>query len=135
MKGPEEIKAEVSNNPIDNVAEYDNSQRERTGLEGTGEADSRDMLKLAIARILRIEKINDIHHQSDRLDKIIDWAKGKGALNKTDISVELTHLRNRLGNPTIYELIAYIGLENERNSLENRQKDIREKMGKMNAIG
>ena len=43
---------------------------------------------------------------------------------------ELAQLRNKMGNPTIYDISVYIGLENQRREAEKALQDINSKMGK-----
>lgn len=85
----------------------------------TGE-DSRQLDRLAVGRSLNIEDIQDMERHQNRLDNIIDWAKAKGAKSREDYIAELAHLRTKIGNPSIFDVSVYVGLEMEHMATEKQ---------------
>ena len=83
--------------------------------------------RLAVGRSLGIEDIQDMERHQNRIDKIIDWAKMKGATSQDDYVIELNHLRNKIGSPTIFDLSVYINLEMEHLQEEAALKDLQAK--------
>lgn len=76
----------------------------------------------AIAHSLGVDKMSDIKAHQDRLRRVHEWATLRGAKSLTDIVAEIQSLRNRVGNPNIYNLSVYAGLELERMQLEQKMR-------------
>lgn len=89
-----------------------------------------DIDRLTIARALRIENLSEMKDHQRRFDKILQWAHEKGAKSEVDLLGEISSLRNRLGNPTIYDISVYVGLELEKMALTKQQQEVDSKMGK-----
>jgi hypothetical protein len=78
--------------------------------------------QLAVARSLRIEKLDDIKVHRNRLQRIVEWAKAQGAKTQVDIAAEVNGLKNRLGNPSIYDVSAYVILDGDKQDIEKKLK-------------
>lgn len=83
-----------------------------TDIPVTGE-DVKSLDRLAIGRSLKIEDIEDMERHQNRLDRILDWSKMKGGQTRDDHIANLAELRNRIGNPSVFDLTVYIDLEME----------------------
>lgn len=89
-----------------------------------------DIDRLTIARALRIENLSEMKEHQRRFDKILKWAHEKGAKSEVDLLGEISSLRNRLGNPTIYDISVYVGLELEKMALMKHQAEVDSKISK-----
>lgn len=76
----------------------------------------------AIAHSLGIDKMSEMKRFQDQLGRVYEWAKLRGASSLTEMVTEINSLRNRVGNPNIYNLSVYAGLELERMRLEGQMK-------------
>lgn len=92
-----------------------------------------DLDRLAVGRSLQIEDFSDMEKHQNRLDRIIEWAQMKGAKDTTGYLAELASLRNRIGNPSIYDLSAYLQVEMEDMQLKQQRKTLDEKEAKTQA--
>lgn len=89
--------------------------------------------RLQIARALRLDSLKDMEKHAHRLDKLAAWARSKGAKNEVDVTAEIASLRNRLGSPTIHDLLVYISLQSEQEELLERAGEVSKKMSKFHA--
>lgn len=76
----------------------------------------------AIAHSLGVDKLSEMKQFKDQLARVYEWAKLKGADSLSDMIVEINGLRSRVGNPNIFNLSVYAGLELERLRLEEKMK-------------
>lgn len=118
MLGPQDTHEEVAEKPQPETA---------TAMKPT---TVDDIDRLMVARALRMDNVDEMKKHERRIDKILLWAKDKGATSEVDLLSELAQLRNKMGNPTIYDISVYIGLENQRREAEKALQDINSKMGK-----
>lgn len=118
MLGPQDTHEEVvEQNPV-----------EQTTLMKEHTPD--DIDRIFLARALNMDKLDDIKDHERRLDKILLWAKEKGANTEVDLMAEINGLRNRLGNPNIYAISVYVGLEMQKIALEKEEREVADKMQK-----
>lgn len=86
---------------------------------------------MAIGRSLGIDDIVDMERHQSKLDKVIEWAKLRGAESTDDYIAELAGLRNRIGNPTIFDLNVYLSIEMERMQTAEAKQMLDEKEKKL----
>jgi hypothetical protein len=113
MQSPEELQKEALENP---TPEVDITKLESRELPVHSQQDG-DFLKGKIAEVLG-HSISDAEKYDVELNRIMDWAKNKGAESIEDILWEVRYLSTRLGTPGVGEsrikwLHQYIFLENE----------------------
>ena len=95
--------------------------------------DSRQLDRLAIGRSLHIEDIQDMERHQNRLDRIIEWAKLKGAKSQNDYIAELAHLRTKIGNPSIFDVSVYVNIEMEHLATERQLNELTQKKAESEA--
>lgn len=118
MLGPQDTHEEVVEQP----------QAEQATLMKEHTPD--DLDRVFLARALNMDKLDDMKDHERRLDKILLWAKEKGAKTEVDLMAEINGLRNRLGNPNIYAISVYVGLEMQKIALEKQEAELKNKMDK-----
>lgn len=124
MKGPEDIQEETTEEP-----QVPDENRERI----TAPIEQKDIDRLMVARILKLDGIDDLRKNERRIDNIIGWAHEIGANSEDDLVAEISRLRNKLGNPSIYELNTYIYLKREHLALMRKGIDLKNKLKKFHS--
>ena len=95
-----------------------NAGKEHDGVVAVGDDE---LSKLAVAKALGFEKLQDLNKYSDQVQRLVDYANMKGAKDITGIISELNGLRNELGmSKNIYNLSVYAGMALQENEI--RQK-------------
>jgi hypothetical protein len=118
MLGPQDTNEEITPEP----------QKETATLMPPTAPD--DMDRLTVARVLKMDKLDDIKTHERRLNNIIKWAHEKGAKTEVDFMAELSKLRNKLGNPSIFEMNVYVSLELEKMKVMKQEQELDSKLSK-----
>jgi hypothetical protein len=118
MQNPLEVKPEE----IKKEEVLPEKQSEVVGIPADGELE-----KLALARSLGLENIQDISKYDDQLSNLLEWAKTKGATSREDMVWQVRELSNmiggpRVGTPMIRHLSQYAYLEMEKIKIDNQLK-------------
>ena len=93
--------------------------------------ETNELHKKWIARAFGMENFKEAERHEHRFEKIIKWATDKGAVEPEDMFIELRHLKKRMGNPSIYDVIVKIGLEEKAESLAMEQMEVKDKLAKL----
>lgn len=98
----------------------DEQQKEN---DGTAVGMDDELSKLAVAKALGMDKISDLKHHEDQVQRLVEYAQSQGAKSVTDIIVQLNALRSEVGmNKNVYNLSVYAGLALERAHIEEQMK-------------
>ncbi len=81
--------------------------------------DDEGVFRTAVARMFDMESKDDLLLNKDRLDRMITWARGRGAIDRIGVIAELTQFRNSFGRPSMYNMGMLIHLDNERMAISN----------------
>lgn len=105
--GKEEVKPE----PVSPVIENDDSE------------------KLYLANSLGIKNLDEIRKNDLQIQRLVDWAKAKGATTREDIAWSIRQLAARVGTPAIGDgnikhLSVYAYLELERLKIDKQLKEM-----------
>ena len=79
--------------------------------------DDDGVVRLAIARLFEIDDSEGILTNRSRLDRIINWARQRGAVDRGSIVAEVVQFRNMFGQPNIYNTGMLAHLDSERMNL------------------
>lgn len=107
---------------------YDKIEQETdepTPLEGNQPMQhipsNEELERLMIARTLELEGKEEMIEHQDRIKKLQEYARARGASDISDIVNELRSLRNRLGHgANIHEMVVYANLEMNRLELQSK---------------
>jgi len=88
-----------------------------------------ELEKLSLARSLGMDNLKELSKYSDQLERLVEWAKLKGAKSREDVIWEVRQLANRVGGPSIgnnnvQHLSQYAYLEMERLKLDKQMKEM-----------
>jgi hypothetical protein len=122
MKSPEELQVEVAEEQLDEV---DVTQLDKREIPVHSQQED-DFLKGKIADILGHD-IKEVPKYDTELERILEWARMKGAKSVEDILWEVRYLATRLGTPGIGEsrikwIYQYVFLENEDHIIKQQMK-------------
>jgi len=104
--------------------------------KGTGDAPMEspapevdELVKLHLARSVGLERQSDIVKYQDQIDRLMEWAREKGAKNKEEMVWQVRQLANRIGGPTIgtnwvRHLANYAYLEMEKLKIDKQLQEL-----------
>lgn len=93
------------------------------------ESNDQDVERLGLGRSLGLDDLKQIEKYSHQLDRLIEWARMKGAQSREDIVWQVRQLRNVVGGPGIgnnyaQHLAQYAYLEMERMKIDAQMKEM-----------
>lgn len=88
-----------------------------------------ELEKIYLARNLGMENFDDMKKYQDQLERLIAWAREKGATSREDIAWQVKSLAGRVGGPQfgnniVQHLSQWAYLEMERNRLDRQMKEM-----------
>lgn len=87
--------------------------------------DPADLDRLEVARRLGMEKLDTIKKHERRLDRLITWAKEKGAKDQLSVLAEISGLRRIAGrSASIYDLSLYAQMDSEKSAIQKNMDKI-----------
>lgn len=106
--------------------DFDEKEEERPAIEAAEipntSSDLSEVDKLDIAKSLGIETISELEKIGDHLERLAEWTKAKGAVDKVDMLGMIKQLTTRLGEKNLTNLSLYAYLELERMKLETKMR-------------
>lgn len=123
MLGPQDTPAEEEVIKLKDPTTPPEEKPEDLGIPQDGELE-----RLALARSLGLENLRDISRYHNQLDRIVEWAKAKGAVSREDVVWQVRQLMTRVGGPSLgnnwaQHLSQYAYLEMERMKLDGQLKE------------
>lgn len=104
MKGPEDIQ---ENTIVETPKPQDTSLFNTDAFK--------DFERSEIAHVFNIESKDGLKKHAERIDRMMEWARLKGAKDKYGIIAEINNLKSRIGGfRTLYDYSTYVYWEMER---------------------
>jgi len=84
-----------------------------------------DIDRIQIGRRLGMENYDDITKNQTKIDRLIIWAKSKGAKNQIDMIGHINKLKRQLGgSATIYDIVLFAQLDAEKQAIKKQMSNM-----------